>query len=354
MTFNECEKIKEEYENLKTLKNEFDLEYQKAIETGNLEKAKELKVKLEKKRDTLVSKLWTFESLPQKELEKQYESQKDILKTTGILEKLSTGEIGIKGIDNKEYAFPSYQEIVERMRENKEMLKTKIEQGFNQLLIVPFGMKLDDLIEKYKQVILRHHKEGKLLATKENPSDPDKHLELDENEPVWVWGKYKNADINGELVYFPKEFSENHQGKTKQEILKEKGGFNILLIENLPNIPRKNKGKEIKGRKQLEAGEIPNQYMETLKTNPNYQNETGMTPEEQIIYAIKHLEQTNQVIDDYSGKGSISYQLSAFFIAGRLVPNAYWYRDSRRAYLDRNDPENSIPDAGVRGAVRVK
>jgi len=118
--------------------------------------------------------------------------------------------MGIKGIDNKEYAFPEYSEIIKGMRENKEMLKTKIEQGFNQLLIVPFGMKLDDLIEKYRQVLLKHHREGKLLATKENPADPDEPLELDENQPVWVWQKYNNADINGKLVYFPQEFSQNH------------------------------------------------------------------------------------------------------------------------------------------------
>ncbi|MBI5306430.1 hypothetical protein HZB04_02510 [Candidatus Wolfebacteria bacterium] len=215
-----CEKIKQEYENLKSIKKEFDLEYQKAVETDDLSKVKELKAELEEKRGILSKKLWTFESLPQRELKEQYENQREIMEKTGILEKLSNGELGIKAIDNKEYPLPSYQEIAKRIRENKEMLKTKTEQGFNQLLIVPFGMKLDDLIEKYKKVILKHHKEGKLLATKENPSDPDESLGLDENQPVWVWDGYKNADSDGKLFYFPKEFSSNHQGKTKQEILK--------------------------------------------------------------------------------------------------------------------------------------
>ncbi|MBU3942956.1 hypothetical protein KKA24_03165, partial [Patescibacteria group bacterium] len=292
----------------------------------------------------------------QKELKEQYESQREILKNVGILEKLTNGEMGIKGIDNKEYSFPSYQEISKRIRENKEMLKTKIEQGFNQLLIVPFGMKLDDLIEKYKEVILKRHKEGKLLATKENPSDSDELLELDEKEPVWAWEGYNNADISGKLVYFPNEFSkENHQGKTKQEILSVKGGWNVIFIEDLPNIPKKDRGKEIKNRKQLEVGQSPNQYLKTLKTNPIYKNETGMTPEEQIIYAIKHLKQTNQVIDDYSGKGSASYQLGAFFPADVDVPFAHWSRDFRRVGLGGYAPERSGSGSGhgVRGAVRV-
>ncbi len=350
----QCEKIRKEYENLKTLKGEFDLEMEKAAETKELEKAKELKAKLEQKRDALAEKLWPFEALTQKEMKEQYENQKEILERVGILEKLSTGEMGIKGIDNKEYAFPSYQEIAKRMRENKEILKTKTEQGFNQLLIVPFGMKLDDLIEKYKQVILKHHREGELLATKEKPTDPDEHLELDESQPVWTWKKYQNADINGELVYFPKEFSkENHQGKTKQELIKEQGGFNVMFIEDLANIPRQGKGKEIKGRGQLEAGQTPNKYLEILKTNPIYQNETGMTPEEQIIYAIKHLEQTNQVIDDYAGKGSASYQLEAFFPASGGVPGAGWRRGGRRAGLGGDGPGGSDSAGGVRAGVRV-
>ncbi|MBU4367367.1 hypothetical protein KKC49_00675 [Patescibacteria group bacterium] len=55
---NSCEQIKTEYENLKTLKEEFDLEYQKAIETGNLEKVREMKAELEEKRDALQEKLF--------------------------------------------------------------------------------------------------------------------------------------------------------------------------------------------------------------------------------------------------------------------------------------------------------
>ncbi len=350
----QCEQIKKELEDLKTLKKEFVLERQKATETGNLVKAKELKVELEQKRDALSEKLWPFENLPKKELKKQYESQKEMLEQVGILEKLSTGEMGIKAIDNKEYAFPNYQEIVERMKENKEILESKTEQGFSQLLITPFGMKLDDLIEKYKQVLIKHYQEGRLLTTKEKPSDPDEHLGLNEDEPVRIRKEYQNADTQGKLKYFPKESSQKHQGRTKQEILRKQGGFNVMFIEDLPNIPKQGEGKKIKGRTQLEADQKPSTYLEILKTNPIYQNETGMTPEEQITYAIKYLEQTNQVIDDVSGKGSASYQLGAYFVNDGEIPIFYWSRKYNWAKLFMdikfNDPFSHI---GTRTAVRV-
>ena len=246
------------------------------------------------------------------------------------------------------------EEISKMMRENQEVLKTKTEQGFTNLLIVPFGMKLDDLIERYKQVILKHHKAGKLFATKKEPKEPDKPLELDEKEPVWAWGKYKNADTEGELVYYPKEFfQENHQGKTKKEILEKEGAWNILFIEDLPNIPREGKGETIGERKQLEANKTPKEYLNALQDESIYQNETGLTPEDQLTYAILHLEQTDQVIDDYSGHGSASYQLGAYFPASGYVPSAYWCRGTRRAGLDGGNPGLRDSDDGVRAGVKV-
>ena len=351
---NPCEQLKQEYRELEALAKEFDLEFKKAETTGSLDGAKELRAELEQRRDALQEKLWPFEALDRKEFREQYESQKAILARTGILEQLSGRELGIKAIDGREYAFPALREIQKRMRERKDVLKPKTEQGFNRLLIVPFGMKLDDLIGKYKEVILKHYQEGKLLATKDKPSDPDEPLELNESQPVYVWDRYKNADVSGNLVYFPKEFSENHQGKTKQDILKKQGGWNVLLIEDLPNIPRAGKGKELKGRKQLEAGLSPQDYLKLLQTSPQYKNETGMTPEEQIAYAMLHLEQTNQVIDNWPGKGSESCQLGAFFSAFTdRVPGAYWDRGSGQVVLVWRNPRFHDDYCGVRGLVRI-
>ncbi|MFC1756838.1 hypothetical protein ACFLZC_01605, partial [Patescibacteria group bacterium] len=58
-------------------------------------------------------------------------------------------------------------------------------------------------------------------------------------------------------------------------------------------------------------------------------------------------------IDDYSGQGSASYQLGAYFSSGGSVPMACWYRDHRQASLSRGGPGSSRSSGGVRGAVRV-
>ena len=348
---NKHEQLNKELKHLKTLKTEFEKELDAARETKDTTRARELKTQLERETAELEEKVNPFERILN--LEEQYKSQRDILERTGVIGELSDGELGIKAIDNEEYTFPAYREIAERMKENRETIQTKIEQGFTQLLIVPFGMNLGDLIERYEQIIIEHHRDGKLLATKKDPSDPDEPLELNESEPVWAWSEYKDADVNGDLVYHPKKFSKEHRGRTKEDILKEQGGFTILLLEDLPNIPREGEGKTIEDRPQFETNKTANQYLEELQDNPAYISEVGMTPEDWITYAITHLEQTDQVVDDYQGNGSASLQLGACFSASGRVPSAYWVRDSQRAVLGGDGPENSDFARGIRGAVRV-
>ncbi|MDP1722662.1 MAG: hypothetical protein Q8L37_05625, partial [Candidatus Gottesmanbacteria bacterium] len=333
---------------IKSLKTEFDRAFEDAIRTGELERVRTLRSDLESRlrelREGLISPV-------EKELDlkRQYESERRVLEGAGILEQLPSGEQGIRGIDGKAYPVPSYQEVRDLIREKRDILKKKAEQGFTKLLIVPFGMKLDDLIEKYKAVILKHYadmpdpqdpskripdpRKTKLFAAKEKDTDPDEPLDLDTTAPVWVWDAYRGADESGKLVYDPKEFSQNHGGKTKAEILaaaplgeardkqgKSSPAWRILVIEADPNIPRSGQGKTVGGRARLEANKTPNEYLEAigngsakLTTGNQYQGESGLTPEEWLMQAIATLEEKNQVIDDYQGKGSVAYNTGAYF-----------------------------------------
>jgi hypothetical protein len=120
-------------------------------------------------------------------------------------------------------------------------------------------------------------------------------LELDESQPLWKWEGYNNADVTGELVYNPKEFSKNHKGQTKQEILAKQGGWQVLFIEDMPNIPRDNP-KTKGGRTQIDTsgssikkyvkrgGNIPSpaEYLNALGKESAYNSESGMTPEAQL------------------------------------------------------------------------
>ena len=356
-----CPNLKHSLEELRSLERRFKEAYNKAIR-GKKEEvassfllAQKLKEEIEEKLGKLKSEL---EPIFEKEisLEKQYQSQVEILTKAGILIDLENKEKGILGIDKKPYPIPTLDKIRERLEANKTTLEKKIKEGFQKLLLVPIGMSLDLMIDKYRNVILDHHTNNKLFATKKNPTDPDDPLDLDTTTPVWVWDKYKEADKKGELVYYPNTFDpKTHGGETKQELLSHLTlpGWEVILLENLPNIPRQTKGQTREGRRELEAGETPNAYLEKLKKEKPYQNETGLTPEAWLTYAITHLEEKNEVVDNFEGHGSINYNLGAYFPASGYVPDAYWYRTNRRAGMGRGDVSSSGEYCGVRSSVRV-
>ena len=273
------------------------------------------------------------ENIEALKIKEQWNSQVKILSRFGILETFpDSKKLGIRGIDGKEYPVPKPEDIQARLEAKKEMVLEKMEQGFTKIIIEPFGYSFDALSEKYKKALLQHHKDGKLLATKEKSTDQNETLDLDENQPVWKWEEgYNHCDTEDKIVYFPKEFGAKHGGKTKKELLasSETNGWNVWLVEDMPNIPREGNGKEVGKRKQLEANKSPIEYLKLLQTKSEYKNESGLTPEADIMYALTNLEETNQVTNDYQGKGSISYQVGAYFLSSGYVPDSGFNRGNR-------------------------
>ena len=184
-----CVALREALRELKEKQAEFRSALDQGRTTGDLKPAQALKAEIEQKIASLKERLWPFKELPQPELEKQYQTQKEIFQKTGILERLSNGELGIKGIDDQE-------------------------------------------------------------------------------------------------------------------------------------------------------------YLKAIQKEPIYAYEQGITPEDQLAYAILHLEQTDQVIDDWQGNGSLSYQLGAYFISGK-VPSASWDRVSWRANLRGYGPRTAALTTAV-------
>lgn len=156
-------------------------------------------------------KLSPLELWLETEFTEVYKSQVEIFHRVGLLELLpESGEMGIRGIDGKEYPIPSKDKIREEILSNREKYEAKMKQGFTQIQFTPFGVPLEKLTTILEQRILSHYKEGKLLATKDNPTDPDVKLELDTNQPLFKWDGWldsnapegqRGADVTGENVF---------------------------------------------------------------------------------------------------------------------------------------------------------
>ena len=290
-------------------------------------------------------------------LKEQLEKQVEILQKVGLLEILSDGKtLGIWGVDNKDYKIPTFEEIQRRMVAKKDLLKNKIEQGFTKIILVPFGCPVEKIITKYEESLVAHHNNGLILATKEKPEEKDEMLELDATHPLNIWNECRNGDIKNAFVYFPKAFvKDDHQGKTKIELLfvDPKNAWQIFLIENMPNIPSSGLGKKIGHRRQLEVGETPIKYLEILQKDKHYEGEEGLIPEADLIYSLYTLEEKNQILNDWQGKGNISCELGAFLVPSNSVPWLSWDRDFKRADLWKLTVETSDPHMGPRTGIRI-
>ena len=267
-------------------------------------------------------------------IEKGYTSQIKSLQEINFLE-TKDNKLGLTAIDNNFYEVPT-EEAIKNHFLSIPNIKQKIDQGFTRLLIVPFGSSLDSLREKTSNLILKHKKENNLLA------EDGSNLELNEEEPLYAFNDYINADKSGELLYFLERVgAENDYGKTKKDILFESSsaspfpGYTILLIQENLSIPREGKGMVQAGRDQLEAGKSPDDYVDLLKANPVYSEERGMTPEDWLTLFATNLNQKNKVINRAAlATDSSIYLFGCCFRQTADVPYVGWYSDGRQASMD--------------------
>ncbi|MFA6428488.1 MAG: hypothetical protein WCW02_02985 [Candidatus Buchananbacteria bacterium] len=355
-----CPELTTKLESLKTLKQQFDLEFIKIKKLGSkksndLISIRDFKAKLNQTLQDLQNELWLeTPELTQENLKVQYEFQKDVLIKAGLLKTLSTGELGIKAINNKEYPIPTLEQIEEMMLEKPEFFKTKINQGFIKLIMVPFGLPISSLIEAYDKALMEHHQRGELLDTQNKPLGLNKEIGkkfIDDDQAK----HYVQAEATGDLVYFPQKFSKTaHQGKTKQELLSTQA-WQVLLLEDLPNLPDQGQGKIIANREQPEASRSPNSYLKQLQIDLQYEGEQGLTPESWLVYALNHLAQTNKVIG--SGESKYGYMgcflLNSFFKESGSVPGTYFRCGSAQVDLDQYAPNHPYSNYAGRFLVSI-
>ncbi|TAK95100.1 hypothetical protein EPO05_05120 [Patescibacteria group bacterium] len=356
-----CQKLTSLLSELRQQKRVFDA----TINVGDLDKAKGMQLEIEDKVAILHEEIWDFPELPLVELKKDYVSQTRILERSGLLRSLESipGKIGIRGLNGREYTYPEFSDVKKQIARNRDILRPKMQQGFTKLQITPFGCSVAWMISALSTVIVRHCEEGKIFAPKNNPSDPNEQLvalEVNTSDPVWAADPSRTYrfDETGEMVYFPENFeAKEHGGKTKKQILSKRGGvfsgFIVSLIESDIDIPGGGERKMVGDRLKFDSYEHPERYLDLIKSLPQYAHEHGLTLEEWITQFIIHLEETNQVIDDWQGNGRVCCNLGSYYTESREVSCAAWHRGFRRVELDRVLRRETNFKSGTRTAVRI-
>ncbi|MBU1118558.1 hypothetical protein KKH43_01600, partial [Patescibacteria group bacterium] len=234
-------------------------------------------------------------------------------------------------------------------------------QGFTELEITPFALPLERLIDAAKKTILKHHKEGKLFGTKKNQDDesePLKPVELLESDPLWINEEYRDADISGKLIYYPKSYNEDHQGKTKLELLEESkttpfSGFNVYLREKSIIIPKESKGKVQADRLRLQTNTSSEGYLNAFQNREEYKNEHGQTLEDWLTQLLTYLEKHNQIIDSRQNYGSSNNLVGSYHDGWVLHVGWIYFTGGFHVEIDGGDPWNNNPNFGSRPVVKI-
>lgn len=290
------------------------------------------------------------EQLTHKELQKQYDDQVRVLKETGILEEISPNVLGIKDTEENKYPLPSFDDIEDHIYQRQERYREKVGQGFKRLLLVPFAVPLSSLIVPYQRSLVRVFQEGKLVI-----QDGDQQVpitELNMQEPIYIYDYDPGA--GRELWYYPTSFSNTSgfPGMKKQDYLSLDSafGWNILLIEDYPQLPLDNKRPTVHGRTMLPEMDGSEALRQQI-TDPQYSHEIPWTPEDWLTYALYNLELRSCVTDsDYIYPGTfimlpVGDLLGAYIppsVARRVLNPKFigWESITKKAYLGMSAAEN--------------
>ncbi len=300
------------------------------------------------------------ESFP---VEREYTRCVTALNRTDILTPLpKSGRIGAIGIDGKEFPIPTQEQVIELFAQNKELVSKKVPQGFDHLELTPMAVPTPFLIDRMKAAILKHASQENTYQTRRSPADPLTPVRVSTEKTVWMWDTLRQALDTDELVYFPQEYSSNHRGQTKSEVVNNGRicavpGWSVGLVESLPVMPQQGRGKTLGGRKQLEIGSSPRDYLRMLQTQA-YQGETGKTLEDFVIKLLTHLETTNEVSNDRYDNNALwclgQYVKYVKHVKSDLVPTVWWHRDFGRVRLDAHRPGNRLCTRSWGGSSTVR
>ncbi len=270
--------------------------------------------------------------------------------------------LGVVGVDGNEYPLPTPEQVAVFFAQNREMVSTKFAQGFDRLELVPMAMPLPALMDRVRAAILKHNTDGTIFRARRFASDAPVPVRVHAEKQVWIWETLSQAIGADMLVYFPEASSGSPRGQTKREVIHNERlcavpGWSVGLVETssfLPG-PGPGAGQTIGGRKQLEIGASPREYLRTLQTPP-YAGETGRTMEEFLTRFLTQLETADTVSYDVADD-------NAFWCLGQylktsyaeLVPTGRWIRDVGRVRLDmhRTGNKRCTKSWGASSTVRL-
>lgn len=320
MEKSQCQQIKKEYENLKLLKKEFDLEFQKAVETGDLTRAKELKTQLETKKDVLVEKIIPREIKGTWENPETGEKKEIIL---NIQENLKNYKEFYKSHLNLELSKEEEKEIKRIWAKNRKEIQKEMETyGYDYLLLLPEN--LPDIQTLNAELIETMEEPGKGKVKETYQSD-----NLKEGGGL---KEVKTSQAQKTRIIITKNIQNTFQ--SQDPIIEATLNKNIMELTGLT---------EEKVKKKIENKEpLTMNFKEKIKDKEIPIKAEGLSLEEYMIFQRMYFNQTNKHLDE----DGWTWFLKS--LSGSRVVHSSWFPDYRRLLAYAGGPGYSYDDLGGR------
>jgi hypothetical protein len=269
------------------------------------------------------------------------------------------------------YPVPTPDRVADLAAEHFSQYSEKVEQGFTKVLLVPFGAPIEHLLQAYAKVAFEYSKDHRLIRGNERyePRDAMSGSKLGAAwrpvlETLREAAHPKVAEHNDGVSYsanhyYPESYTEagSESGAFKSDLTASSRlpGWQLLLVEDLPQLPGRGQGETIGGRQQFEAtSEVDcDGYFQRLRERAAYRHEVPFTPETWLAYGLTHYVEAGKLIDSDAGGGATpTLLLGALPSRGWQLPGTVkspWVAHNARISL----PHRSQWAPGLRTAVRV-
>ena len=233
-------------------------------------------------------------------------------------------------------------EAIQHALESNANLSEKMQQGFTNILTVPFGLSRGELTNEMQRAMWVHSEDRNLR------SSDGKNIVL----PLKILDNQESMDSP---VYLPDRFDpQDHGGRTKKQLFEKAKfpGWQVFLTENLQNIPLQGTGKIIGGRDQVEAGRTSSDYLRMFQ-GADYTHEIASTLEAYQALFLMHLLQTKGEVLDSSAARRVCMCLGEYFPKANRIPCAASDQGANQILFNVASPNFSVPACGTRTMVKV-
>jgi hypothetical protein len=312
----------------------------------------------------------------------------------------------MRGIDGRDYPLPSLEAVIAKMTETPDkkafvarkirefsLSNEKSKQKLPLLMIVPqkypLGKRKTSVVKnvasmagavlagmgggvpppsepKYSYTGLMgvYAKLLRETATAGKLKDPDGNpitaKDTTTNEPLWLDDVLKSGNIDNIAYHFPSYdvATETLSGGWLKKDIPDNAltfpGFSVLLMEDMPDVPKSGEGKEVAGQEQIEGGSKVSDYLSYFVRQKDLAGKTEEMPvtiEGYLMYVITMLK-TRGIVVDYT---TYSYLMGTRIEAtdGFLVPGAFFDSDRVRADLGRGNLDNRNDNSAPRRSVMI-